>query len=306
MKSRSLFALAALLVASTTYAQGADALAKARAEFAEALHQEESRDFTGAIERYRRVQAVRDTTPVRFRIATCLAASGQLLAAEEAFGAVAAAGYAPSSEDTEVIKQSALKRSELEIRIAEVQIAPEDGKEATVRVDQKYEQSTVRPIRLEPGPHRLQVSRPGAPTKTLDVNVEERARVRLSIALTEPTPLPTTASAPATKDQASAKAGGGQTLGWIATATSAAVMATGVVLLAIRESDIASIEETCKGGTCPTASRAALESQRSRALLLGPLGWLGVGLGGAGIGVGLYGVFRSTDSKVSITYGGRF
>src|ERR1700733_8556393 len=77
----------ALQAERSAWSQGEESgdLAAARALFAEALRDEEASRFPEALEKFRRVRAVRDTAAVEYRIGSCYEGLGRRAAAYDAF-----------------------------------------------------------------------------------------------------------------------------------------------------------------------------------------------------------------------------
>src|SRR5262245_59086014 len=99
----STFRLATLLcaLAAPAAAQTTEELAAARRLFAEALKDEEQQHFDLALGKFQRVQKVRDTAPIRYRIGTCYEGLGRLRQAALAYQATIAIGQ---PKDREVVR----------------------------------------------------------------------------------------------------------------------------------------------------------------------------------------------------------
>jgi hypothetical protein len=289
-----LIAATTLLLAhlNSAYAQTEQALTQARAQFASALVEEEHGDLSHALEKYRLVQAVGDTTPVRFRIASCLEGLGKLVEAREAFATVGAPGYRPTNEDAQIIAQSAARAKALEERVPSVTFEPSDKLDAEVRVDGAAAQSMLSPFLVNPGTHTFEYYRASSPHRTLTLDVPERSRTRMAIQFEKE---------PIAKPRPSEP-----TWPFIALIGGGTLLLGGIALLAVRENEITGIHAICGRGVCPLSEKASLEAKRSRALLFGPLGWIGLGVGAAALGIGLFGSFTHRQESVGIQVQGRF
>src|SRR5258708_19910802 len=81
-----------LLRAAPAWTQGDDDLDAARKLFREAVADEDAKRYETALEKFRRVDAQKDTANVRYRIATCLEALGHRAEALANYDAVVRLG----------------------------------------------------------------------------------------------------------------------------------------------------------------------------------------------------------------------
>src|SRR3954463_7695150 len=95
--------LATCARARPAVAETAKEIIEARRLFSEALHDEEGKHFDVALEKFRRVQGVRDTIAIRYRIGACLEGLGRLHEASEAFAQVARGGTG-AADDAEILR----------------------------------------------------------------------------------------------------------------------------------------------------------------------------------------------------------
>ncbi len=293
-------------------AQSPTDLAAARKLFAEALADQSAGRYGAALEKYQRVQAVRDTQAVRYRIATCFEAMGKLRAALDAYTAASVAA-GTDAESASVARASRDKLASLSKRVARivVNLPPKAPDDAVVKVDGEAVQSNVvgTPIVVDPGAHEVTAAATGmqafhAPatigeggTATIDVAFVPVVQAIPTVPSDVPLPVaPVVAGAPPPPPRAPVAPppeapppshARSSPAGVILLAGGGALVAGAVVLWIARQEDIASLNDACPGGLCPMNRKSELESTRSRALLEGPLA-IGVGAAGvvaAGIGV---------------------
>jgi hypothetical protein len=265
------------------------ALAPARALFAEALHDEEEGRAAVALEKFRRVRDVRDTAAVEYRIASCEEGLGHLVAAAASYESAIRLG----GDDSITVTAGARDRlASVQKRIGHLTLATSSPAPAgqEVFIDGAVP-AALTEIPLDPGPHLVTARAPGAASFRSEVTVLEGARLSVSVPL-----LPSPPPEPP-------RGHGGRTAGWACVAGGAALLAGSGIVLLLRQSDIGSLDQECKSGTCPPgANRSSLEATRSRALVEGPLA---VGLAVAGALAGGAGVFlllrSSSPSPAPVT-----
>jgi hypothetical protein len=256
----------------------ADELATGRRLFAEALDDEDHRRFSAALDKYRRVLQIRDTTAIRYRMGISFEALGKITQAVEAYGAAVRLGTA-NATDAELVRASQARLDALEPKVAHlaIRVSPSAGSDADVRVDDAPIQSdATRDIRLDPGPHVVTVTASGGRTSRAEVVLSEGGRAEIPITLE---------SSPPTDVRR-----GGSSLRTIAVVTGAAggvLAAAGLVVLALRSSAISELEEACPQGNCPASREQDLRATRDRAVMQGPLGGALIGAGALAIGAGI-------------------
>ncbi|RYZ63999.1 MAG: hypothetical protein EOP08_09865 [Proteobacteria bacterium] len=121
-----------------------------------------------------------------------------------------------------------------------------------------------------------------ARTVSVTVNSGATASVKLFTAA----PAPPKPVVTAVKPKPTSSSGAPTPWTWVSLGAGAAFLGGGIAMLAVREGTIGSIEESCPGNRCPSALEDDIQSKRSRARALGPLGIAATALGGAGIAVG--------------------
>ena len=285
-------------------------LSAARQLFAEALTDEQAGRHAAALEKFQRVQEVRDTQAVRYRIATCLEALGQLRAALAAYTSTSIAA-AVDAESASIARASRDKVDALSKRVARVVVTlpPHPPADAVVKIDGEVVQPNAigTPIVVDPGPHEITAAGPGVVPFHARLSLAEGAQTTVEATLASaPAPVPALAPAPAPHATASPEPGrpsplegeppappnrshpGRTTAGIVLVAGGAALLAGATAILLLRHADIQSLQNACPEGVCPYDRQAELEATHNRAVLEGPLG---IGVGAAGVvaaGVGVY------------------
>jgi hypothetical protein len=285
-------------------------LAAARKLFAEALADEAAGRYGVALEKFQRVQAVRDTQAVRYRIATCFEAMGKLRAALDAYTAASVAA-GTDAESASVARAARDKLASLSKRVGRivVNLPPKGPDDAVVKIDGDVVQSNAigTPVVVDPGPHEVTAAATGMQAFHAPATTGEGGTATVDVAFVPivsaiptvptdapplapplaPPPPPLVRREPVPPPRAEAPLRGDRTAG-VVLVTAGAVLAAGAVVLAIaRAEDVASLNDACPGGLCPLSRQSELESTRSRALVEGPAA---IAVGGAGVvaaGIGI-------------------
>jgi hypothetical protein len=288
------------------FAQGDAELAAARTLFTDALRDEEAGRLAEALDKFRRVQAVRDTQQVRYRVATCLEKLGRLRDARAAYTS-AAAGATREHDSIEIARASREKVDALSKRLSHlvVHLSPRTPSDAVVRVDGAPVPSNElgTSMEVDPGGHEVTATASGATPFRAQLSIPEAGDAAIDVSLTPAT----VAARPGTPATSSSSASAGASTstgtergtdgpapsnrslyGVLALAGGGALVATSVVLLIVRQSTVSSIERDCPNNRCPVSRQSDITSERDRAILEGPLG-IGLGVVGlAGVGLGAY------------------
>jgi hypothetical protein len=279
----------ALLLASVADAQpsgpaGPDALASARALFAEALRDEEAGRFGEALAKFERVLAVRDTASIEYRIGSCHEGLGEPVPAYRSYLTAQTLG-ASDPQGADVARAASDRMDVLSRQLARLTLimpnpAPTD---AEVRVDDGVV-TTGEPIPLMPGRHLVSATASGAAPFRSEIALAQGAQVALTVVLAPPPP---PVAAPIEPPPVVQPKDSFAVARWSTVGVGTGLMAVSAILLVARHNDISDLNQACANG-CPPDREGELESIRQRALTYGPVG---VACGVAGIalvGAGIY------------------
>lgn len=289
--------VAVSLLATHAPAQTEEELKAARELFQEAFEDEQEQRFSDALDKFRRVAKVKESPSVRYRIATVLASMGRLREARDMYRALAAAKTSLPASEQEIADSAAERAAELDRRIPKLAVRLPDDPPPDVRVTIDGApvpvSTTPRAIELDPGGHVVSATARGSAPYEQTVTLSEGGgEVPHTVTFTR------ASSGDATGPAVTEKS---NTLGWIAVGGGAALLATGSVLLAVREGLIDDIETACPNNVCPVRLRDAVESDREDAKLFGPLGGALAVTGLVAIGAGIYMLVRSPSSAPAAT-----
>lgn len=278
----------------------AEELKAARELFQEAYKDEQEKRYAQALEKFQKVASVKESGSVRYRIASVLEALGRLREARDAFRAIAAAKASLPDKEQEIADSSAERAHALDKKIPKISLQLQERSPADARVlidgAPVPASTTARLIELDPGEHVVRGTSPTTQPHETKVNLAEGAQVSVVVVLEPldsakpppPPPPPPVPEAPRRDN----------TLAYIALGAGGALLVTGIILLAVRESDISDLNKECNNeGVCPIGKMQTLQSEHDQAELFGPLG-VGVGVVGlAGIGLGSYLLFRPAPAN---------
>jgi hypothetical protein len=296
------------LAAGAAFAQTANELATARTLFASALKDEEDKHFDVALEKFRRVQTVKDTAPVRYRIGSCLEGLGKLKLAVAAYEGAAQLGEA-DPQSAEVVSASRERVAELRARMPELTIRLAANALAGAEVELDHEKVPERmleqPIPLDPGPHEVSASAEGAIPFRTELTLTDGARVSLVIPL-EPSDGKSDRHPHGSDDPLVTTSSSRRTWGWITLGTGGVLLAGAGVVFLLRQRDIATLDDACPAGACPRSRESELTTVRNRALVEGPLSFVLAGTGMFAAGVGAYLLLGASPQPRTAVVGGYF
>jgi hypothetical protein len=294
-------ALSLLTVASARDARGqepvapADPLAAARTLFADALRDENAGHFDVALDKFRRVRAVKDTAAIEYRIGSCLEGLRETAGAYGAYRASVTLGRGDASM-ADVVSAARTRIDALSHHVALLRLSLPDPtpRDLEVRIDgtRVPRDELVDPLALEPGTHVVSAtSAESAPFRS-EITLPEGGQATLT-----PTVAPARGSPSALADAGEEPAlgapgspvDGRRTAGVIALAGGGGLLVGSLITLLLRDADVASLDRSCPSGQCPPgASVSGLESTRDRALAEGPVAAALAASGAVAAGVGLY------------------
>ena len=247
-------AVACLLTAWAGHARAeptASELATARQLFAEGVALEDTKDWKGALERFRRVNAIKATPQVRYNLGVCLANTGHLVEAANQLGPLA-----DLAGDPDLLALASLARqklAQLRPRIPRLLVALPPAAEASVTLDGTEVSSALlgAPMLVDPGPHTIVAARlsGGGRVEMHVVAVEGAtspvvARIELGPEASEPSPPGNASPGAHRRIPAAAYVAGGVTV---------AALSTALVLALLRSSAISTLDAACGAGRqfCP-------------------------------------------------------
>ncbi len=303
-------------------------LASARKLFAEAVADEDASRYDTALEKFRRVEAVKDTANVRYRIATCLEALGRR--AEALTNYQAAVTLAEGDKGAaDAARESSTRAAHLDHIVPHLSIVVPAGAPPDTRVrvdDQPIEANALNgPILLDPGLHTIAADAAGRTPYRTGVKLGEGGTVTITLALDPLAPAggagggdASAAGGAATRDDSQAPAGadlasgspqsrGSPALAYGLLGLGGALAAGSIAAFVLRESNLGTLNTDCASPPapappagmlkCPQGKANEVNGARSAASLEGPLGW-GLAAGAAGaLGVGAWLLLRPQPAQ---------
>jgi hypothetical protein len=264
-------------------------LNEGRQLFSEALADEEHGRYAAALEKYKRVQAIRDTVNVRYRIGASLEGLGKVARAVDAYTAAVKLGTETAAPgDAEVVRGAQARLDVLRPRTAHlaIHVTPQSFADVAVEVDSEpVTAQALDDVTVDPGPHVVTASAKGAKPFRAQITLSEGGRAGVPVVLE---PLPGEASGPTSPPPTSSdRSRTYRTVGLVTAAAGGALILGGAIVLVLRGSAISKLHDSCPGGNCPASREQELTSTRDRALAFGPLGGVLLGVGAAALGTGI-------------------
>jgi hypothetical protein len=148
----SLVASCLLLAATVARAQpdaGSDALAVARALFADALREEQAGQYADALQKFRQVQGVRDTAAIEYRIGTCYEGLGDPVPAYAAYREAVALGRG-DAQVADVVQSAENRMDALAKQVADLTLVPATAAPAPALLPSPA--PTATPVAVEASP----------------------------------------------------------------------------------------------------------------------------------------------------------
>ena len=293
----------ALFAESVAFAQTEGELREARKLFAEAVRDEDDHREAAALEKFRRVKNVKDTQPVRYRIATCLEALGQLRDAMRAYESALDPSIPGQADDIARAVRTHMDALAKRLARLTVTLSPNAPSDARVQVDDEMiaPSSLGGSLIVQPGAHLITGTAKDVPPFQTSVTLPEGGQVSIRVMLEPVTipaphaapiptarPVPPPPPGPEIAPHPPPPSSSRRTWGYVGIAGGGALLVLGVVSFVVRHGDIAELNRSCPNGVCPLARQDDLSSTRSQALALGPLGYTLGGLGIAAAALGIY------------------
>lgn len=283
----------------------ASALVAARELFREAGQDADAGKFGLALEKYRRVAAVKETGQVRFNIARCEEQLGQIASALADYELVERDMHdAHGDADAELRNNSHDRGNALRPRVPRLTLlAPlPEPPNFVVRLDGAVVSDAALgvPLPVDPGRHRVEASAGGRLPLTRELEVREKEVTRVPLELEK-----SAATQQAEADTTGGTGGGStqRTLGWVAFGGGVALGALSVVFLAEHDHIVGEATQVCPDGNCTskahenTAAGHQSGANTTSALSVGFL--IGaVALGGTGLALVL--TARSAPAQVAV------
>ncbi len=236
----------------------ASALVAARELFREAGQDADAGKFGLALEKYRRVAAVKETGQVRFNIARCEEQLGQIASALADYELVERdMRDAHGDADAELRNNARDRGNALRPRVPRLTLlAPlPEPPSFVVRLDGAVVSDAALgvPLPVDPGRHRVEASAGGRVPLTRELEVREKEVTRVPLELEK-----SVATQQAEADSTGGTGGGdGSTqraLGWVAVGGGVALGVLSIVFLAEHNHIVSEATDACPGGNCTNKS----------------------------------------------------
>lgn len=284
-------------------------LTAARDLFDRGLKLEEQNQWAQALEKFRKVAAVKTTPAVRFHVALCLENLGKLVDALNEFERAQSEAASESSNNaTTVANNSARHVALLHERIPRVTIQlPSGVSDATITIDGGTVSTGLAgtEIPLDPGAHAITVTAPGKLPFEKKIELVERQPpivVEVTLhdeAVTSPV-VPSTEDDPGKKDVVDPPehpSHGPGALPWIVGSIGVAALGGAGVFYLMRASTISDLDSACQGPNrtqCPQSKSDVADKGKTYSTVSAVL--LGVGAVGVATAVVLFLVAPSSSS----------
>lgn len=291
--------VAALLLAlfgeGTAFAQG-DSAAAAEALFDQGRAAMQKRDYETACQRFRESERIDPAAGTKLNLADCEEKRGRIASAWELFRA--ALRDLPDGDERQAI--AAARAAALEPRLPMLTLRLAAGAPASTRV--RFGNAEIGPgsfgvpLPLDPGTYTLVVAAPGHASRPVQITLAESARQTVELAPGTANPGRVPAPGSTERPDSTAASGGGQrTLGYVFGGVGVLGLAVGAVTGAMVLSKKSIAERECSDELelCSPRGKAANDSGRK----LAPIATVGLVVGAAGIGAGVYFILSAKHSK---------
>lgn len=265
-----------------------------------------SSDLEGALKRYQAAHQIMGVPTTGIEVARSQAKLGRLVEARAIAIEVANSPVAPREPSVfaEARLEAGKLAEQLEARIPSVvvTIGPEGVTTASAKIeDSRLPQAALGlPIKVNPGPHTLEVSATGYLTETLQFTVAESEQRNLAVTLTlapnVATPPPPTTNTPAPNQPAAdvTTSEPSRTLTYVAFGVAGAslLVGGGAGVYSLMKTNDAKAD-FCNGNTCSEGARSELEGARTYAWVAN----IGIGIGVLAAGYGVYTLLFNGDDE---------
>ncbi len=280
-------------------------IAAARELFEEGLKLEEKGDWAGALDRFRKVAAVKTTPQVRFHVALCLENTGKLVDALVEFQRAQSEASADASG--QVVAQNSGKHvTDLKDRIPRLVVkVPADVEGATVTIDGVSVNASLvgTAMPLDPGKHAVVVKASKRKPYSTDVVLVERGKpvtVEAALPVVADDGIPAgDGTAPVEQPEPPKDQGGGGAgaVPWIIGGIGVAALIGGGVMYGLRQGTISDLEAACGPGRtqCPDDKRDLADSGKTYTTAGNVL--VGVGVLGVATAVVLWVIAPSSNGS---------
>jgi hypothetical protein len=299
-------------------------LVAARELFRQGTEEVDAGRYTQALEKFRRVAAVKETANVRFNIARCEESLGMTGTALADFELAEREGKGDDVATLAHERADAIRPRVPRLRVTAPTPLPEgfavmlDGAKLAIA-------ALDAPLPVDPGAHAVEASAPGrAPFhasvtliagESRDVLIAMGKGAAATPAATAATPAPTEAPSPPPSAPSSR-----HTWGAVALGAGGALAAGSVAFLLLHNTAVSSVESDCPGNHCPASSHASVTGEQSHARTDEALSIGFAAAAAVGVGVGVYLVIGGSadaprtawlapgaaGTPAGVTLGGRF
>ena len=264
-----------------------DRTARARALFGEALQLEAGGSFAEALKKFREVAAVKTTPQVLYHVGFCQEKLGQwvdALASYQKASQLASQATETSSAEVKGTIDGALRS--LDPRVPALTLKRGKGaRNASISVDGKKIADPREPLRLMPGKHLVQARAKGRDNFREEITLAEGQKATVEVTLdlqddgTEAEADPKDSAPEETAKPASKRS----VAPYVVLGIGGLSLAASGVFFLMRNSAEDDLKQQCIGLICPASSK----SSGDRAASMNTLTNVSVGVGVAGLGVGL-------------------
>jgi hypothetical protein len=303
----ALFAVSAIdLSAVCAAAQTADALAAARRVFAQGLEDEDAKRYEVALDEFQQVAKVKETSNVRYRIASCLDALGRLAEALLNYNVATRLGANdPAAGDT--VHAARTRAAQLDVVVPRLTLGLPTPSPPNLHVlidEVPVDPDALGgPLLLDAGHHSIAATATGTSAFRTSMTLPEGSRASIAIELP---PLARwadqseRAESPHAEAPERGRSGAHAAATYLALGAGAVLGAGAIVSLVLRGSNLATLHRDCGDEiagrlSCPLSDASVVNAARGAAQVEGPLA-IGLGAGSAvSVGLGVWWALRGAS-----------